>query len=137
MKEGLVAQVNSFPNVTPVDFKISNNELIEALNKAQMPHDSDYNWYLNQATYNVFWDIIYKDRGIKLYGIKYIKPALGGGFLYEAIVFDDYPKNKESYSICIEDTEEEVSIIKISDSCIRFRLWKRWPDGDNFRLTWD
>ena len=63
-----------------------------------------------------------KKHRIKLYGIKYIKPALGRGFIYEAIVFDDYPKDKKSYTILVGNTSQDVRITQISDTCIRFCL---------------
>ena len=69
--------------------------------------------------YDMFWDIFHEDRGIKLYGTKCIK-TIDNGFMYEAVVFDEFPKDRESYSICIGYIEEEETYIElVSDTCIR------------------
>lgn len=109
---------------------------MDALNKTTAKPNNYNTLYLDSNTYDIFWDVVYKDKGIKLYGVKCIK-TIGNSFIYEAVVFDEFPKDKESYSICIGDTEEEVLIHTISDTCIRFVLSKRWPDGNEFRLTWN
>ena len=91
---------------------------------------------LGSDAYDIIWDLVYKERGIKLYGVKYIKPVLGG-FMYEAVVFDNFPKDKEAYSICIGDTEEESYLKFVSDTCVRFVLSRRLSDGDGFWLAWN
>ena len=134
--EGLAAQVNNLGTITSIDCHSLNDLLMDALSKTTAKPNNYNTLYLGSDTYDIFWDIVYKDRGIKLYGVKFIK-AVGNGFIYEAVVFDEFPKDKNSYSICIGDTEEEVFINIVSDTCIRFVLSKRWTDGDEFRLTWD
>ena len=136
VKEGLAAQVNSLGTITSIDCNSFTDLLMDTLSNTTGKPNNYNTLYLGSDTYDMFWEIVYKDRGIKLYGAKCIK-AKKDSFTYEAVVFDEFPKDKESYSICIEDTEEEVLIHMISDTCIRFVLSKRWPDGDEFKLTWD
>lgn len=116
--------------------ELTYESLTKCLNNVIAKHPSpNYTIYTSEKGAEWFWDLAYDRNSIKLYGIKHIQSS-GKENLYEAIVFDNFPKDKECYSISHDNVEEEVSIEIISDTCIRFILTENCTEPYEFRLIW-
>lgn len=137
-KEGLAAQVNSLGTVYSTE--LTSELLTKCLNDtiAKLPSPNYNTICTGEVGAELFWDVVWNGRWIKLYGVKYIEP-FDNGFIYEAIVFDDFPKDKDSYSIHVAGIgiEEETFLHIISDTCIRFTLSKQYSETFDFILNWD
>lgn len=140
-QNGLWNQINKSE---PIQFKpLTMNDLVEAIMKTQAKSVSNKTtyMYMNSATYDMFWDIVYNRKFIDVYGIKQIGKQ-NDMFIYEGVLFDKFPDNYNSPYISYRnrfdcERAEEIEILELTDIKIIFKCSIAFPeDIDNIVLQW-
>lgn len=97
--------------------------------------------YINPMTFEVYWDILYDDKSIIIYGIKLIN-KIEGLFIYEGVLFDKFPKDFQTLYVSYIDERscdrcEEIEIVELTDTKIIFKSSFILPDNiNNFKIHW-
>lgn len=138
-QNGLWNQINK---LEPVQFKpLTMKDLTETLMKTQANPVNSNTMYMGSGTYDTFWDIIYSENTINIYGIKQLDKQ-DDMFIYEGVLFDKFPDNYNSLYISYRnrfdcERAEEIEVLELTDTKIVFKCSvKISEDKDNIILQW-
>lgn len=131
---GIWKQIEDLPSVqtTPLTIENLTKTLMET--QAKSINATDHSIYTNSEVADWFWEIASNEYFINVYGTKQINKQ-DDLFVYECVLFDEFPKNYTSPYVINTDSKLsiKIKILEVTDTKIVFKCPVALPiDKNNF-----